>query len=50
MKRWADDIKKVAGTEWMRMAKDRKKWKSLEEAYVKGQAVDERPSSSYRVN
>lgn len=38
-KRWEDDIKKVAGPEWSRIAKDRQKWRSLEEAYVERQAV-----------
>uniref|UniRef100_A0A2H1V663 SFRICE_031899 n=1 Tax=Spodoptera frugiperda TaxID=7108 RepID=A0A2H1V663_SPOFR len=40
-KRWEDDIKKVAGPEWIRVAKNREKWKSLEEAYVERQAVFE---------
>ena len=33
-KRWSDDIKKVGGPLWIRLAKDRGKWKELEEAYV----------------
>ena len=32
--RWADDIKSVAGTNWSRVAQDRKTWKYLEEAFV----------------
>ncbi|CAB3256213.1 unnamed protein product [Arctia plantaginis] len=38
-KRWEDDLKQVAGPEWLRTAKDRNKWKSLEEAFVERQAV-----------
>ena len=38
IKRWEDDIKKIAGPLWPRKAKDRKVWNSLEEAYVKRQA------------
>ncbi|CAG9839740.1 unnamed protein product [Diabrotica balteata] len=33
-KRWIYDITAVAGKQWMRIAKDRKAWKELEEAYV----------------
>lgn len=32
--RWADDIKRVAGNQWLRAAKDRKYWTSLEEAFT----------------
>ena len=32
--RWADDLTKIAGTHWMRLAKDREKWSSLEEAFT----------------
>lgn len=32
--RWADDIKKVAGPDWMKKARDRNKWRETEEAYV----------------
>ncbi|KAJ2944653.1 hypothetical protein O0L34_g4008 [Tuta absoluta] len=35
--RWDDDLKKVAGSQWMRKAQDRKTWKEMEEAYA-GQA------------
>jgi hypothetical protein len=35
--RWEDDIKRVAGALWRRVAKNRELWKGLEEAYVKGQ-------------
>ncbi|KAJ2941256.1 hypothetical protein O0L34_g3453 [Tuta absoluta] len=38
-KRWEDDLKKVAGPAWIHTAKDRSKWKSLEEAYVERQAI-----------
>lgn len=41
-KRWEDDLKQVAGPEWLRTAKDRNKWKSLEEAFVERQAVKRR--------
>lgn len=34
-KRWTDDIKEVAGSKWMRKAKDRKAWQNMEEAYVR---------------
>lgn len=37
-RRWEDDIKKVAGPIWTRIAKNRTEWKSLEEAYVERQA------------
>ena len=39
-KRWEDDLKRVAGPEWTRIARDRDRWKSLEEAFVEGQAVE----------
>ncbi|GBP94035.1 Putative uncharacterized transposon-derived protein F52C9.6 [Eumeta japonica] len=39
IKRWEDDIKGVAGPEWTRIARDRDRWKSLEEAFVERQAV-----------
>ncbi|CAK1595272.1 unnamed protein product [Parnassius mnemosyne] len=39
-KRWEDDFKKVAGPEWLRTARDRNKWKALEEAFVERQAVN----------
>ncbi|GBP62241.1 hypothetical protein EVAR_44649_1 [Eumeta japonica] len=38
-KRWEDDIKQIAGAKWTRIARDRETWKSLEEAFVAGQAV-----------
>lgn len=38
-KRWEDDIIKIAGPIWTRIAKDRIEWKSLEEAYVERQAA-----------
>lgn len=34
--RWEDDIKATAGAVWRREARDRKKWKNLEEAFVIG--------------
>ncbi|PZC84552.1 hypothetical protein B5X24_HaOG204582 [Helicoverpa armigera] len=33
-KRWVDDIKSIAGDEWMLTAKDRDKWLKLEEAFT----------------
>lgn len=33
-KRWVDDIRAVAGKQWMRFAKDRERWKQLEETYI----------------
>lgn len=42
-KRWEDDIIKIAGTTWTRTAKDRTQWKSLEEAFVEGQAAIPQP-------
>lgn len=33
-KRWIDDVQKVAGKKWMRIARDREAWKHLEEAYI----------------
>ena len=38
-KRWEDDIKKVAGPVWTRVARDRQTWNSLEEAFVNRQVV-----------
>ncbi|GBP23911.1 hypothetical protein EVAR_86288_1 [Eumeta japonica] len=43
IKRWEDDIKGVAGPEWTRIARDRDRWKSLEEAFVERQAVIKKP-------
>ena len=40
--RWEDDFKKIAGPEWTRVAKDKIKWKALEEAFVEGQAEKRR--------
>ncbi|KAL0850897.1 hypothetical protein ABMA28_006806 [Loxostege sticticalis] len=33
--RWKDDIRKVAGQNWMLVAQDRARWKGLKEAYTK---------------
>lgn len=33
--RWVDDISKIAGPNWMKVARSRQKWKDLEEAYVR---------------
>ncbi|KAA5654786.1 hypothetical protein F3G64_35995 [Pseudomonas aeruginosa] len=33
-RRWEDDIKKVAGTTWMRKTRDRLLWRTLGEAYA----------------
>ncbi|GBP50432.1 Putative uncharacterized transposon-derived protein F52C9.6 [Eumeta japonica] len=41
-KRWEDDLRKIAGPVWSRLARDRDKWKSLEEAFVDRQAVQEK--------
>lgn len=32
--RWTDDIVQIASTSWMRVAKDRDRWSSLEEAFT----------------
>lgn len=34
IKRWRDDIKEISENQWMKKARDRKTWKSLEEAYI----------------
>ena len=34
LKRWSDDITKNAGTLWSRKARDREKWRLLEEAFT----------------
>ncbi|XP_061379908.1 uncharacterized protein LOC133319452 [Danaus plexippus] len=47
-KRWEDDIKKEAGPEWIRVAKDTKIWKSLEEPFVEKQAVF-KPNADTRI-
>ena len=39
MKRWEDDIKRVADPVWTRIARDRRRWKYLEKALIEGQAV-----------
>ncbi|GBP62269.1 Putative uncharacterized transposon-derived protein F52C9.6 [Eumeta japonica] len=36
--RWEDDTKKVAGMTWQRNAENKKTWRTLGEAYAKGQA------------
>ncbi|GBP03547.1 Retrovirus-related Pol polyprotein from type-2 retrotransposable element R2DM; Endonuclease [Eumeta japonica] len=41
-KRWEDDLRKIAGPVWSRLARDRDKWKSLEEAFVDRQAVQQK--------
>ncbi|GBO99235.1 FERM domain-containing protein 5 [Eumeta japonica] len=46
IKRWEDDIKGVAGPEWTRIARDRDRWKSLEEAFLERQA-DHRGNQLY---
>ena len=33
-KRWEDDIRVVAGKQWMRLARDRERWKQLGETYI----------------
>ena len=37
-RRWTDDITDVAGNDWQDIAKDRDKWKELEEAFTRGGA------------
>ena len=32
--RWSDDLRRVAGSGWMRRAEDRAQWRTLGEAYV----------------
>lgn len=39
-KRWEDDLRKIAGPTWIRTAKNRIKWKSLEEAFVERQVEE----------
>ncbi|GBP24306.1 hypothetical protein EVAR_9404_1 [Eumeta japonica] len=41
-KRWEDDLRKIAGQVWSRLARDRDKWKSLEEAFVDRQTVQQK--------
>ncbi|GBP41381.1 Juvenile hormone epoxide hydrolase [Eumeta japonica] len=41
-KRWEDDLRKIAGPVWSRLARDRDKWKALEEAFVDRQAVQQK--------
>lgn len=43
VKRWEDDVKKVAGSTWTRTAKMRNDWRALEEAFVGRQVVTELP-------
>lgn len=35
MMRWADEIRKTAGTKWQEIAKNRKEWKGRKEAYIR---------------
>ncbi|GBP46096.1 hypothetical protein EVAR_41449_1 [Eumeta japonica] len=44
-KRWEDDLRKIAGPVWSRLVRDRDKWKSLEEAFVDRQAVQQKQPS-----
>lgn len=37
--RWVDDIKKTAGHFWMRLARDRDKWRTRREAYAQQWAI-----------
>lgn len=32
--KWEDDIRQIAGTNWLQIAKNKEKWKSLEEAFT----------------
>ncbi|CAH2258541.1 jg12373 [Pararge aegeria aegeria] len=32
--RWDDDIKKIAGPQWIQIAQDRERWQVLEEAFT----------------
>jgi hypothetical protein len=32
--RWSDDLHRTAGRSWMRVAKDRARWRDIGEAYV----------------
>ena len=32
--RWANTIKRMAGTNWQQVARDRQKWKEIGEAYI----------------
>lgn len=36
--RWEDEIKLTAGPNWRRVTRDRRQWKTLEEAYAKRHA------------
>jgi len=33
-KRWSDEIRQIAGNDWLRSGKDRESWKTMEEAYT----------------
>lgn len=35
IKRWADDIKELAGKDWLTVSQNRDKWKELEEAFTR---------------
>ncbi|GBP42187.1 Ecdysteroid UDP-glucosyltransferase [Eumeta japonica] len=35
LKRWADDIKELAGKDWLILSQNRDKWKELEEAFTR---------------
>lgn len=41
-KRWADDVRIMAGKEWMTIAKSREDWKRMEEVFTLGGPLDKR--------
>ena len=43
---WENDFKKIGSPEWTRIAKDRIKWKALEEAFNERQAEIEKPATN----
>ncbi|KAJ2946764.1 hypothetical protein O0L34_g12828 [Tuta absoluta] len=49
-KRWADDITEVAGRDWMNLAQDREKWKSMEEAFTRRDPLIEKGKKRERIN
>ncbi|GBP49989.1 hypothetical protein EVAR_37074_1 [Eumeta japonica] len=48
--RWEDDMKKVAGITWRRNAENKKTWRTLREAYAKGQADNVTDVEEWRTN
>uniref|UniRef100_A0A2H1X113 SFRICE_034200 n=1 Tax=Spodoptera frugiperda TaxID=7108 RepID=A0A2H1X113_SPOFR len=45
--RWSDDIRKVAGSGWMRRAEDRTQWRAIGEDYVQRYNTTQSPMADH---